>query len=179
MDLVRRAFVAASLVWAALLPVVPFAAAHAAPAPAWYALAFAAYGLGSVICHQLPSRSFHLWSVQLPVCARCTGIYVGAALAASVATWQPRSIARLASLLRTPRGGSAARSGAVLDAPARRTWLAMAAAPTAATLLYEWTTGVMPSNVIRALAGVLLGAAIAGVVVDGLAPPCAPGRKVN
>jgi hypothetical protein len=32
--------------------------------------------------------------------------------------------------------------------------------PTALTLAYEWTTGIMPSNWIRALAGVPLGAAV-------------------
>jgi hypothetical protein len=46
--------------------------------------------------------------------------------------------------------------------------LAAAALPTAATLIYEWTTGDMPSNVIRALAGAPLGAAVALVVVDAL-----------
>ena len=34
----------------------------------------------SPICHQLPERSFYLFNHQLPVCARCTGIYFGAFL---------------------------------------------------------------------------------------------------
>lgn len=34
----------------------------------------------SPICHQLPERSFFLLNHQLPVCARCTGIYYGAFL---------------------------------------------------------------------------------------------------
>ena len=42
------------------------------------------YAVGSVVCHQLPERSFHLWAAQMPVCARCTGIYAGAAIAAIV-----------------------------------------------------------------------------------------------
>ncbi len=29
------------------------------------------------ICHQIPSRSFHLLGHQLAVCHRCTGIYAG------------------------------------------------------------------------------------------------------
>lgn len=28
-------------------------------------------------CHQLPERSFHIHGVQLPLCARCTGILIG------------------------------------------------------------------------------------------------------
>jgi uncharacterized membrane protein len=31
----------------------------------------------SVVCHQLPSRSFSLWGQPLALCARCTGIYGG------------------------------------------------------------------------------------------------------
>ena len=40
-----------------------------------------------------------------------------------------------------------------------------AALPTIATLAYEWTTGTMPSNSIRALAGFPLGAAVAAIVL--------------
>ncbi len=35
------------------------------------------YGLFSLICHQIPERSFFLNGCQLPVCARCLGIYFG------------------------------------------------------------------------------------------------------
>ncbi len=33
--------------------------------------------IGRGICHQLPSRSFIIAGQQLPLCARCTGIYIG------------------------------------------------------------------------------------------------------
>ena len=36
-----------------------------------------AYLAGSVVCHQLPERSFVTAGVQWPVCARCAGIYLG------------------------------------------------------------------------------------------------------
>src|SRR5678816_3926889 len=39
-------------------------------------LAAAVYGLGGVVCHQRPERSFHWHGAQLAVCARCTGIYL-------------------------------------------------------------------------------------------------------
>ncbi|MGE0461146.1 MAG: DUF2085 domain-containing protein [Vicinamibacterales bacterium] len=38
------------------------------------------YTVGSLICHQQPGRSFYLAGAQVPVCARCEGLYVGAAL---------------------------------------------------------------------------------------------------
>ena len=34
------------------------------------------YAVGSVVCHQMPERSFFIDGRQLPVCARCTGLYL-------------------------------------------------------------------------------------------------------
>jgi hypothetical protein len=82
--ILRRAFIVGAVLWAAMLPAAAFAASRPAPASAWYGFAFVVYGAGSVLCHQLPARSFHLWATQLPVCARCTGIYAGGAIAAVV-----------------------------------------------------------------------------------------------
>mgnify|MGYP006300463745 CR=1 FL=1 len=31
----------------------------------------------SMLCHQDPSRSYHIAGVCLPVCTRCTGLYIG------------------------------------------------------------------------------------------------------
>jgi uncharacterized membrane protein len=44
-----------------------------------FAVAFA-YSAGAIVCHQLPERSFVVAGRQLPVCARCTGLYLGVAL---------------------------------------------------------------------------------------------------
>ena len=147
----RRAFAAAAVLWASALPITSFAASRPAPGAGWYAVALVAYGAGSLVCHQQPERSFHLWAAQMPVCARCAGIYFGGAIAA------------IAAVLAGDRQRRQARS------PPREMyathWLVAAAAPTAATLVFEWTTGVTPSNAMRALAGMPLGAAVAVVIV--------------
>jgi uncharacterized membrane protein len=36
------------------------------------------HAIGYAICHQMPSRTFHIDGTPLPLCARCTGIYLGA-----------------------------------------------------------------------------------------------------
>ena len=74
----RRAFVAASIAWAMLLVAVPFVASGAHLSSIAAATVVAVYGIGSLVCHQLPQRSYRLWSAQMPVCARCAGIYAGA-----------------------------------------------------------------------------------------------------
>jgi hypothetical protein len=157
----HRAFAGATIAWAAALPLAALAASRPHNGPLVYLFTLAVYGVGSVVCHQLPGRSFHLWAAQLPVCARCTGIYAGAAIA---------SMAVLVSFKRLGRGVEGTphgRTGRGLYDP--RTIVALAALPTVATLAYEWTTGLTPSNWVRAAAGAFLGAAIAIVVL--LRPP--------
>ena len=46
------------------------------------ALASIAYLVFHPLCHQEASRSFHISGVQLAVCARCAGIYIGLLLGA-------------------------------------------------------------------------------------------------
>jgi len=35
------------------------------------------YNIGYAVCHQLPHRTFHVHDQALPLCSRCTGIYLG------------------------------------------------------------------------------------------------------
>lgn len=125
-----------------------------------YLSALTVYAIGSVVCHQLPDRSFHLWGRQLPVCARCTGIYVGAAVVAlialAVARLKPRApvIARL-----KPRAPVVARL------KPRAPLAAFAVTPTLVTLAYEWITGTTPANWIRAAAGLTLGGIVSALVL--------------
>jgi uncharacterized membrane protein len=44
--------------------------------------AFAVFAFFSRVCHQLPDRSFLLFGTPVAVCARCLGIYAGAAVGA-------------------------------------------------------------------------------------------------
>ena len=204
----RWMLITAAIVWAGLLVLAPLAATASAAGSVWYALAFAVYGLGRVICHQLPQRSFYLWTAQLPVCARCTGIYAGGALAAVVAATRPlwasapamrppavgtRSVAKRRRrgwqrrVEPRPRSGMAlALDHLGLDSRRAQVWLAVAALPTLVTLVYEWTTGDRPSNVTRAVSGAPLGLAIVLVLTAALivsvpaaAAPAPAARKVN
>jgi uncharacterized membrane protein len=146
--MLRWAFALAAIGWACALPLATWTASAPHPLLIPYAAAFAVYGIGAWICHQRPDRSFQLWATQMPVCARCTGIYVGAALAAIASL-----LARKAS---PPRSQSLVRW---------RVALAVAAAPTLVTLAVEWAGGGTPSNAVRAAAGVPIGAAVAWLVL--------------
>jgi len=146
---IRRAFFGAVLVWAAVLFLAPLLT-KAATATGDVA-ALAVYVVGSIVCHQRPERSFHVFGVQMPVCARCTGIYLGAAAAAIAAAVATRR------KVRTPVG------------PWLATQLPLAVVvsvvPALLTLVYEWSTGDMPSNGLRAASGVPMGAVVSWLVL--------------
>lgn len=136
------------------------APAIAALAIAWVALLLAAphlplpfagflYVFGSVICHQISERSFHVDGSQLPVCARCFGIYAGFAAGA---------VAAVIGGSRRPLG-SAERT--------RRNVL-LATAPSIVTVILEWAGLWDPPNMARAIAGFPLGMAVALVVIRAL-----------
>ena len=101
------------------------------------------YAAGSNVCHQRPERSFHIAGRQMPVCARCTGLYVSAAAALPVAM-----------LLAVP-----------LSARRARRVLLLAALPTALTWGLEYAEVMAFGNVTRALAALPLGYAAAWLVV--------------
>jgi uncharacterized membrane protein len=124
--------------WVALLVAAPFLPA---------AVSALTYAVASFICHQLPERSFHVGSFQLPVCARCLGLYAGGALGSAA------GIVGALALLSRPTAWVIALAGAV---------------PTAATVTLESAGLWYPSNDTRAIAGILLGAAVAFVVANAL-----------
>jgi uncharacterized membrane protein len=122
-----------AIAWLAVLIAAPFLPA----VPAAFVYVF-----GSRICHQIAERSFHLDGAQLPVCARCIGIYAGFAAAVLVAPGWMR---------------------------ARRV-LIIGALPTLVTVVAEWAGIWQASNMARAIAGAPLGLAIGAVVIAALTP---------
>jgi uncharacterized membrane protein len=165
-----------ALVWPALLVAAP-----ALPVP----VAALLYATGSLICHQLPERSFHLQMFQLPVCARCLGLYAGGALgslgalaiaARPVIVGWPFIVGRLFIAGRPFTGRLAGRPRPLY------TPTVIAALPTAITFALEWGLGWRISNLTRALAGVPLGLTVAFVVMRALATlhygECTPRRPI-
>jgi uncharacterized membrane protein len=136
----------ASLVWLTLLILTPFLPSS---------LATLIYAVGSVICHQIPERSFHLAGVQVPVCARCLGIYAGAAAAAVI------------HVLGAFTGGSA--RWRILSPQTARLVFVLSALPTLETVRLEWTGVWHGTNFVRAIAGVVVGAGGALVVMSAVA----------
>ncbi len=156
-----RVWLPAALAALALAWVVALAAAPVLPAP----IAAVLYAMGSLICHQLPERSFHLHSFQLPVCARCFGLYAGGAAGSIAVAFVPP--------LR----------GLVATSTSRFVVTGTAAVPTLATVLLEHVLGWPLSNATRALAAVPFAAAVA-VIVVGAVPTlhygeCAPRRPIG
>jgi hypothetical protein len=153
--LLRRAFFGASVAWFGALPLAAFASSRPSPSSVVYLFAFVTYLVGGLLCHQRPERSFFLSGSQMPVCARCTGIYFGAAFAAIA--WSARR--------RRPLRADRPASLDTFVRPAARGWLIVATLPTIATLLFEWITGGMPANWIRAAAGIPIGVVVAWIVL--------------
>ena len=95
------------------------------------------YAAAAQICHQKTERSFAVAGIQMPVCARCSGLYLSGAVGALVA-WIRRLRVPLTSI---------------------RTVLFAAAVPTAVTFALEFAGILAFSNLARAAAALPLGAA--------------------
>jgi hypothetical protein len=117
-----------------------------APAVGGPYLSASAYGFGALVCHQRPERSFHLAGAQLPVCARCTGLYLSAAIGI-LFVW-------------------ARRPSPAVPFETWRARLLWAALPTAATLVFEWWRPSGASGALRALSAVPLGAAAGALLAE-------------
>jgi len=152
-----RILVIASVLWPVAMAAAVWDRVDGNPA-LW---TMALYAASSRICHQRPERSFHTSGVQWPVCARCAGLYASAPFGAFIAVIARRRRA-LAPVVARHDDSHVLRS---------RTLAAVAAAPTILTLLIEWSGLAQPGNLVRAVAAVPLGAALAFLLVQTAARP--------
>jgi hypothetical protein len=144
-----RAVPVAAVLWAGLIVAAPWADSMPGARGLTKAVSSATYLTGATVCHQRPERSFHTRGVQWPVCARCSGLYLSAALGVIVTWWRGRR--------RAP-----------VPFPAWRSILVAASVPTAATLVLEWWDPRWSSGLVRALAAAPLGAAIGGLLAASM-----------
>ena len=180
------AFTVVTLGWLLLVLLTPAALARDIGGRAVALASAGTYLIAGVVCHQRPDRSFHPDGVQMPVCARCFGLYLGGGLGVLAAA----GFRRRGSAERRGRGpgrsggkpigpaappragaGGEAHGGEAGRAPAWLRWVVLAAAaPTAMTFTAEMA-GWMPSiGELRAAAGVPLGVAVtwvASLVIRG------------
>ena len=143
--LLSAALTIAALVWCYTLIAAPYALTS--DSPRLVSTAAAVYSAAGLICHQRAARSFHLAGVQLPVCGRCTGLYLSGALGAMLG-WAASRRSRPASWTRR--------------------LLLLAALPTALSVVLEFSGLAQPSNLGRALCAVPLGAAAGWIFVQSL-----------
>ena len=139
-------------VWAAMLIGAPYAVTHHSQDDPQHHLVLVAAALvfvgGGVICHQQPSRSFHVWNTQVPVCARCNGLHASVPLGFLCALAYGRR-------RRTEDGSTNRRLG----------WLVMlSATPTLLTVAGELFGVAQPSNLARAAAAIPLGVMLGWLV---------------
>jgi uncharacterized membrane protein len=128
----------AAILWAVAIFLAPVAHAHHAGGrlPETVRL------VGALVCHQRVERTFTIAGHPMPVCARCTGIYLSGA-AGALAAWL-----------------------SVPSMPRRtRQALLAAAVPTIVTIAIEWAGLLQPGNAVRAMAAVPIGAASGWIFV--------------
>ena len=109
----------------------------------------AMFAIGAVICHQRPERSFFADGHQLPVCARCTGLYLSGAIAL-LGWWTVKAARQWRPMPVSPK--FALRL------------VALAAVPTLLSFAAGALTVWDGSNVVRAMLAVPLGASAGAIV---------------
>lgn len=144
--MIAPALALAALAWLALLITTPYAPSS---------VATLMYAAGAVICHQMPERSFHLAGFQLPVCARCLGIYAGAAAAAAI---------HVLGVFATH-----SERWRILTSQSARRVFVVSALPTLMTIALERSGAWHGTNGVRAIAGIAVGIGGALVVMSAVA----------
>jgi uncharacterized membrane protein len=109
----------------------------------------AVFAVGAVICHQLPERSFFWDGHQFPVCARCTGLYLSAAV--GFIGWPALKLTRAWRPL-------------AIDPRFALRLISIAAIPTALSVAAGMTGFWDGSNMTRAALAIPLGASAGAIV---------------
>ena len=108
--------------------------------------------IGYSVCHQIDLRSFHLGDRPLPLCARCTGMYLGALLALTF------------HVVRKPRAGRyPPRHLMVIFALFGLIW-AIDGLNSVASLFPSAPSLYQPSNTMRMITGTLVGIVLATLI---------------
>lgn len=101
----------------------------------------------SAICHQMPERSFHLFGFPLAVCARCTGIYLGAFIGVVCYPF--------------------IRNLSCFSFPSRR-WLILALIPISIDFIGGVSGLLVNTHLSRALTGLMAGSVASFYLIPGL-----------
>ena len=143
-------FLITTVVWAVSLIAAPHLTTHHSAQRPSLRTAALVYVLGSTVCHQLPARSFHAWGVQVPVCARCVGLYASAPFGAALAlVWGAGMSQRIRFLM--------------TGATRLRAVLVVVALPTLVTWVGEWAGLIEVPGWIRMAAAAPLGVAVSWI----------------
>ena len=140
-------------VWLLMLVASPYLVAHDHTSGAGAMAAAATYVAGGIVCHQQPARSFHLWDTQMPVCARCSGLY---------------ALAPFGLVLALGRRADSRRSAGWAHPGWSTRWLRLVllltAVPTLMTVGAELVGVIDSSNMLRAVSALPLGFSVTWVV---------------
>jgi uncharacterized membrane protein len=109
--------------------------------------------IGYAICHRIDSRSFHIGDIQFPLCARCTGIYLGVLL----------GIVVLAAMGRW-RDGALPPRRAILAMVLFITFMGIDGVNSYTKLIPGVPHAYEPQNWLRLLTGILTGVAVSGLI---------------
>ncbi len=116
------------------------------------ALRAAVYVIGAGVCHQRPDRSFTAGAGTWPVCARCAGLYLSAAIVGlALGLWMAAD--RQPMFLRW------------------RLWMLLAAAPTVISWTAERAGLLSTSNMVRFVLAIPLGAIAAMMLAAAASGP--------
>ncbi len=109
--------------------------------------------IGYAVCHRIPTRSFFAYGRQLPLCARCTGLYVG--VLTGLGSFLARKRARAAQLPPVRTLAVLVGLGATYAVDGLNSYLS----------LFDFYTPLYPPhNTLRLLTGTLFGLGLSAIV---------------